>query len=132
MTDEKKYGIDPQVLEDTLNASQFYTGLGPQGEPALLKSERGEIFGRIFDRLVTTHKRRGDLYFSEYWLVMREQLRKANWFARDDRGNINFFYVWGCFQKLATRKAEQKMKPENRQKFIGDLIKETLQEIGKH
>jgi len=81
-TDQKVYGIDATVLSDVLGFNQFWTGNGPNGETPLTDGERITAQRGIAKDLKALHFDNGDEWFSEFWVILKNELVRCNWLAK--------------------------------------------------
>lgn len=128
-----KHGIDPIVLMQTLESSQFWSGYGPNGEPALTDLERTLIARKINSDLRKSHEANGDEFFSELWVAIKPVLGAQNWFVKAPDGEYWLFKDGGIYilcnsiYRRASKLAQKRL--ESKPKQIYPLVREISNEF---
>jgi hypothetical protein len=102
---KKIYGIADDVLKYVLEANQYFTGQwGPHGELPLRGSDRSILKNMIAADLRAVHYDNGDEFFSEVWLILKNQLATTVWTYRG--GSIP---AWKSMKRKAVQMAFKKI-----------------------
>lgn len=100
------YGIDPKVLEDTLDANIYYSGCyGPNGEDPFSMAERVILRNLILADLRADYHDHGDEFFSEEWAILKNVIATSPW----NKKSTTFRAIWQTIRKKAKALAIQKV-----------------------